>query len=932
MQMQAVASPLLPATPEATPLYGRQAELERIGALLDAARASRSGVLVLRGEAGIGKSALLEQAGERAGAMRVLSCRGTESERRLPFAALHQLVRRILDHADAIPGVQASALRGALGFEPSARAGRFLVSLAVLSLLAEAAESAPLLCAVDDAHWLDDASASALLFAARRLGAERIAMLFAGREGEEARFDPVGLPELRLAGLDPDAARALLERCAAGRLARDVAERLVNATAGNPLALLELVAELTEAQRSGAEPIFGPLPVGAHVERSFLRRVRGLPRATQQLVLLAAADDSGDLTAVLDAAARLDIAAGALDEAERAGLIRVRGMRLEFRHPLVRSAVYHGAPLSQRLAAHRALADVLVGAVTAERRSWHRAAASVEPDPAVVAELEQTARRAHERGAYGAASRGFERAAALSPDDAQRARLLTRAAENAWLPGEVARARTLLARARALAGEPIARADVARLAGLIELACGVPAEACRMLFRAGTAVAPVDAERALYLFSLAALGGAYARDREAIVAIADSAECLDVPGGAANRFLLVRLAGLRAHFAGDFEAAAPKLKTTLETACEADVLNPEQLADRFALGGPVGWFLCDDRAVLALHRAVAARAREHGAVMLLGQTLPWIALGDIWAGHWPSAAAQLSEGVELARAAGQHQIEAHMLAVQALLAALRGDEDECRALAAESLELALARRLVHVHCCATWALLVLELGLGRADAALAHAHALPRTAGVEWDALDRIEAAFRSGDRATARRWLDEFEPWANGSAAPWGTAVALHCRALLAEGDDEAARLFEDALALHERASRPFERARTELAFGELLRRARRRSDARVHLRAALQQFEMLGSALWAERARTELRASGETSRKRDPSTLDQLTAQELQIAQLVAQGRTNRDVAAQLFLSPRTIDFHLRNVFRKLGISSRIELVRGDLARSGA
>jgi DNA-binding CsgD family transcriptional regulator len=335
--------------------------------------------------------------------------------------------------------------------------------------------------------------------------------------------------------------------------------------------------------------------------------------------------------------------------------------------------------------------------------------------------------------------------------------------------------------------------------------------------------------------------------------------------------------------------------------------------------------------VLALHRRVAARAREKGAIALVAQTLPWVALGDIWSGHWAAASAQLGEGLELARFTGQHQIRAHLLAVQSLLSALRGAEAQARALAFEALELASALRLVHVSCCATWALAVLELGLGRPEAALAHAGALPTSAGIEWDALDRIEAAIRAGDPGTARSWLDAFEPWAESSTAPWGRAVVDHCRALLADDEAEAERRFRSALAIHDGAARPFERARTELAFGEALRRARRRSQSRAHLRAALETFESLGSELWAERARSELRASGERSRKRDPSTLDDLTAQELQIAHLVAQGGTNRAIAAQLFLSPRTIDFHLRNVFRKLGITSRTELARLDLAPRG-
>jgi DNA-binding CsgD family transcriptional regulator len=468
----------------------------------------------------------------------------------------------------------------------------------------------------------------------------------------------------------------------------------------------------------------------------------------------------------------------------------------------------------------------------------------------------------------------------------------------------------------------VLRSDIERLAGVIELTCGVPADSSQILFRAATAVAPVDPERALYLLSLASWGAAFARDGETVAAIATRAERLAVPDSPANEFLMLRLLGLRAHFTGDFGGAAPKLRTTLE---HADRTDADGLLERFGLAGPVGLFLCDDRAVLALHRRVAARARETGAIALLAQTLPWLALGDLWSGHWAAASAQLSEGLELAQVTGQHQIRAHLLAVQALLSALRGAEARCRALAAAALELASALRLVHVSCCATWALAVLELSLGRPEAALAHAGALPTSAGIEWDALDRIEAAIRAGDPATARRWLDAFEPWAAGSTAPWGRAVVDHGRALLADDAAEAERRFQSALAIHEGAARPFERARTELAFGERLRRAKQRAEAREPLTAALDAFERLGARPWAERARTELRATGGTAGgRRAQAAAEQLTPHELQIAVLVSQGMTNREAAAALFLSPKTIEYHLGQIYRKLDVRGRAQLAR--------
>jgi DNA-binding CsgD family transcriptional regulator len=907
-------------------LHGREPELERIEAVLASARQARSAVLAITGQAGIGKTALLDVARERAADMLVLACRGTQSEARLPFAALHQLLRPALGHLDAVPAVQAGALRSALGLEAAGgRPERLLVSLGVLSLLAEAARDRPLLCLVDDVQWIDDASVDALAFAARRLDHEPIAMLFASRDDDDVRVEAQHLPQLPLAGLDDDAARALL----AG-LGDDVAQRLLALAAGNPLALLELSGALTDDQRSGVEPFVGPPGLSAHLERTFLERARRLPRPAQRLLLVAATDESGETTTILDAAAHLGLGTEALDDAERAGLVRTCSRHLEFRHPLVRSAIYHAAPLSDRLAAHAALAAILVGDARADRRAWHRAAATVQPDPSVVADLEQAAERARARGGHDAASLALERAAALAGDEAETARLLVAAAESAWLRGRAPRALALLRRVQALPAAAAVRADAGRLRGMIEISSGVPAESSALLVAVAQDVAGCDPERALYLLSLAGWGAACARDADAIVAIADAAQRLAVPERPANRFLRLRLAGLRAHFTGDFDRAAEHFRATLALADEPSVATglPEQLG----LLSPVGVFLCDDSAVLALHRRAAARAREDGMVSVLAQALPWVALGDLWGGQPASACAALAEGLELARLTGQRQTAAHLIAIRALLAAVRGDEPSCRALAADALAQAADRRLLHVTCCATWALEVLELGLGRPEAALAHARALPAAAGIDWDALDRIEAAARAGAPDLARAWLERFEPWARSSRAPWGEAVALHCRALLAADDAEAEALFGQALALHERAQRPFERARTELALGERLRRAHRRADARTHLRAALDRFEAIGAEAWAGRARAELRASGERARRRDPSTLDQLTAQEVQIVQLVAEGRTNRDVAGQLFLSPRTIDFHLRNVFRKLGITSRTELARMDVAQAPA
>jgi DNA-binding CsgD family transcriptional regulator len=910
-------------------LVGRDAERSRIADLLEEARGGRSGVLVLRGEPGVGKSALLADALEHAEGMTVLSGRGVESEAHLPYAGLHQLVRPILDGLDHLPAPQARALRGALGLEAGARDEWFLVSLSVLSLLAEAAEQKPLLCVVDDAHWLDDASAESLVFAARRLEAEGIAILFAAREGEIRAFEAPGLEELRLTGLDMESAAALLETVAAAPPSAEARERLIEGTDGNPLALIELSSSLSERQLRGLEPLEELLPVGARIERAFLSRVQRLPEETQTLLLLAAVEDAGSTASVFAAAEHLGLARGALDPAEQADLVQVRGSHLEFRHPLIRSAIYQAAPLSRRLAAHHALASVLTADADADRRAWHRSAATVEPDASVAKELEQAARRAEQRSGFVAASLAFERAAALSTDEQDQLRLLNGAVGAAWFAGRLERALVLLARARPLARDAPTRAEIECWRGLIELNAGVPAEAGELLLAAAADLERSDKRRALYIYGLACIAAGYSGRGDTVAAIARRATGVPPEDGVA-RFLAHFVEGMAAYFETDFARSAQSLRAALDSADDADEAASAAYRGVLLLAGGAGLFLGDDAAAERLNRRLAFRAREAGHLPLLTQAVPRLALAEIGAGHLRAANASLTDGIRLARQGGQHQVVSHMLAVLALIAALRGHEEECRSMANEALELASARSLVHVSLTAHWALLALELGLGHADDALSHARRISELPLRIWAGADRVEAAFRAGDAELAEAWLDEYEAWATGTAQPWALSSVQRCRALIAGDSEEADRLFAAALAIEGHASRPLEHARTELARGEFLRRTRRRREAREHLREALAGFEAVGAEAWAERARVELRASGQTARRRESSTRDDLTAQELQIARLVAEGLSNREVAAHLFLSPRTIDFHLRNIFRKLGISSRMQLVQFDLGGS--
>jgi DNA-binding CsgD family transcriptional regulator len=907
-------------------LLGRDAERGRIADLLDEAREGRSGVLVLRGDPGVGKSALLADAVERADGMLVLSGRGIESEAHLPYAGLHQIVRPVLGCLDALPEPQARALRGALGLEAGASDEWFLVSLAVLSLLAEAAEHEPLLCVVDDAHWLDDASAESLAFAARRLEAERIAMLFAARVGEVRTFEAPGLDELRLTGLDRESASGLLETVAGAPPSPEARERLIEGTDGNPLALIELSSTLSERQLQGLEPLEEPLPVGAQIERAFLSRAHGLPEETQAILLLAAVEHTGSTATVLAAAQHLGLDLEALDHAERAGLVQIRGPQLEYRHPLIRSAIYQAAPFSRRSAAHQALATVLTAEADADRRAWHRAAASVEPDASVADELEQAAHRAEQRSGFVPASLAYERAAALATNEQDELRLLSRAVGAAWLGGRLEQALVLLARARPLATDPFVRAEMDCWRGLIELNTGTPAEAGELLLAAAAELAETDRQRALYIYGLACIAAGYAGRGDTMAAIAERAAELQTEDGA-GRFLTQFVAGMGAYFGGDFATASGALRAALDHADEADAAISGTHRGVLLLAGGAALFLGDDPAADRLNRRLAVRAREAGHLPLLTQALPRLATTEIAAGHLAAAHATLTDGIRLARQGGQHQVVSHMLAVLALIAALRGEVDECRSLSTEALELAATRRLAHVSLTAHWALLVLELGLGHVDEALIEARQISDLPVRLWAAPDRIEAAVRAGELPLAETWATELDSWAQGAGQPWAVATNLRCRALIAGETDEAGRLFAAALAADESTLRPLERARTELAHGEFLRRMRRRREAREHLHAALAGFEAAGAEAWAERARVELRASGQTARRREPSTRDDLTAQELQIARLVAQGLSNREVAAQLFLSPRTIDFHLRNVFRKLRISSRMQLVQIDL-----
>jgi DNA-binding CsgD family transcriptional regulator len=909
-------------------LYGRDDERARIGALLDAARSSRSGVLVVRGEPGIGKTALLEDARERATDMHVLVARGIESESELPFAGLHQLVRPALDRVEHLPGPQAHALRAALGLAERAGEDRFLTSVACLTLLADLADRRPVVCLVDDAQWLDAPSADALLFVARRLDAEGIVMLFGARDGDERHFDSGALPALHLSGLDAEAAATVVARHADTELSPAVRELLVEQADGNALALVELPTALTAAQLAGEHALPDVLPLSRDVERLFLERVRRLSEPTQRLLLVAAADDTGSVTTIVQAAEALGADGSALAAAEQSGLVAVRGSRLELRHPLVRSAVYQGSAWTERRAAHLALADAL-GAEEADRRAWHRAAA-LESDEDVLRQLDDAAKRASARGGHAAAARAYERAAALTSDPPARGRRLVAAAVAASMAGRNDYAVALAEQAAPVIDDPLGRAEAARVRGLAELYRGTPAKGLRIFLAGARELPDGETEKALEMLVHAAESASLAGDPEGMRDVSGAASKLSVGDDERARFLFHFVSGLGPFSEGD-PAGAPLLERAVVLGESAED------AQRVFWASAAAAFMGDLERGSVLAVRAAALARRRGEVALVAQALGSCAAYLLVDNRLAQAAADAEEAVRLGREIGAENLTGLPLGVLAMVAAIRGREDLARELADEGAGLARPRGLALPAAFAVWALANIELARGRWAQALEHYDALSDVRpgfGHPLAAIltvpDRMETLVRLGRADEAIEALPAFEAWATHAGASAKSRLAS-CRALVANGD-EATEHFEDAVRRAD-ATRPFDLARIRLLYGEHLRRERRRVDAREHLRAAIEAFEGFDAVVWAGRARTELRASGETARKRDPSTISQLTPQEVQIARMVADGLSNKEVAAQLFLSPRTIDSHLRNIFAKLAITSRVQLARlplGDTAVS--
>jgi DNA-binding CsgD family transcriptional regulator len=911
-------------------LIGRSAECATLEEVLAHARQGRSRVLVLRGEPGIGKTALLDHTVHQAHGFTVVAARGVESEAELAFAGLVDLTRPLLTHLPRLPKVQAAALKAALALGPPVSGDRFTIAVATLTLLGTAAERRPLLVVVDDAHWLDGPSAEVIGFVARRLQVEEIVLLMALRDGEPATLDPSGLTELKVHGLDPTDAEILIHRKAPTPVAAGVAARLAQATGGNPLALLELPTLLSPDQLAGTAPLEEPLPAGDSIQRAFLRRVARLTTLTLTALLVAAASDTGDPAIIVGAASQLGANTMALEAAEAAGLVRLGRLGLEFRHPLLRAAVYHGAAPQARRAAHHAAAVAFQQAGDADRAAWQLAAATIAADEQVAEALEQAGLRAQARGGYGAAAHALERAAQLSPDPTGRAHRLLGAAEAYWYAGHLNNAIRMLDQALPLAADPGQRADVQHLKGQIETWRGNMSPAWQLLVTEGELAATANSEKAALMladasFPLAATGGDHAK----VLETARRAEALSKGSRRAVQTYASMSLGVALVICGQANEGYPLI---LQTRNDLQHEDPSLLRSALAQHASQTsvWVEDWERARSTLEEAISSARAQSAPGTFLPYNLGCRSELDYRAGRWDEAAAEATEGVRLAGETGQWSVLSFDLVCLARVNAARGNEQACRANVAEALELADRYEITVVKVYAASILGLLELGLGRLDQAIAHLElvadllapiGLGEPGTVQW-APDYIEACARAGKVEEATKALESFQHQAEATERTWALATVARCHGLLAHPND-AEEAFAQAYQWHTHCPMPFELARTQLCHGQQLRRAKHRTAARERLRAALATFDQLDARPWTDQARAELQATGETARRRAQPPTRRLTPQEFQVARLVADGRSNREIAAALFLSPKTVEFHLGSIHRKLGTTSRAQLV---------
>jgi DNA-binding CsgD family transcriptional regulator len=905
-------------------LLGRRSACEVLDRLVAGVAAGQSRVLVLRGEAGVGKTALLEHLAASAPGCRIARASGVESEMELAFAGLHALCAPMLGHLERLPDPQRDALGTAFGLTAGEPPDRFLVGLAILSLLAEVAEERPLICIVDDAQWLDRISAQTLTFVARRLLAERVGLVFALREpGGEPGL--AGLPELSIDGIDGPDADALLDATVPGPLDERVRARILAEARGNPLALLELPRGLTPANVAGGFGLPGTMPLTSRIEQGFVRQLEPLPVDTRRLLLLAAAEPVGDVTLLWRAAERLGIGPADAAPAEAAGLVEI-GARVRFRHPLVRSAAYRAATEPERRQVHAALADATDPQLDLDRRAWHRAHATAGPDAAVADELERSAERARARGGVAAAAAFLQAAAELTADPADRGGRALAAAQAKFESGAPEAVQELLAVAETCPLDGLQSARLAHLRAQIAFVFGRGSDAPALLLHAAAMLAALDPalSRETYLEALGAAMYSGRIDADSGVVKAAEAARAAPAGPQPPRSSDLVLDGLAIRCTEGPGAGVPPLKAALQ-AYSSETLESHAEIMRWLLLSPVVqsmtvFELWDDDAFHALATRGVQLARDTGALAMLPVALVYRSGMHLFGGEFAAASALIQEADAIAVATGNPSL----MYARLLLDAWRGVEAEATALINAGLVTAGGEG--RVVAMAGYAIAVLNNGLGRYAAALDGARRGSDDGdwGYAGAALpELVEAASRSGRPDVAAAALSRLEERTRAAGTDWALGVLTRAQALSSEGE-VADALYREAIARLERTRIRIELARARLLYGERLRRENRRTDAREQLRAAHDTFARAGAEAFAERARRELLATGETVRTLTNETRDALTPQETQIARLAADGNTNPEIGAQLFISPRTVEYHLRKVFTKLDVGSRRQLRR--------
>lgn len=922
------------------PIIGRRVERRRLVRLIEGCLDGEGGGLLLTGDTGIGKTALLRYAEERAAGLRVLRADGVPSEETLAYGAVHRVVRALAGGLPRLPPSSREVLERLLVRRASPPRERLPVAVAALGLLARAAAMRPILVLADDLGSVDAESRYVLGFVARRISTERVALL-AATDGDAAALLP-GVPELPLGGMDEEDCLRLVAQSGSSPVAPAVCEVLVHAADGNPLLLLEMLRTLTPAQLSQPSLLPDPLPPGPRIARARLARLRDLPEDCRRLVVLLAAEPRLDPAALFHVARVAGMDPAALEPAVDAGLVMLSATAVFFRRPELRRIVYHGVDLAERHQAHETLARAF-GETGDERRYWHRAALHPGPDDEIADVLAAQGAAARRRGEQPYAAALLARSAELTTDDARRGDRLADAAECHGRAGRPRRAVRLLERAAPLVApdRPALRGRIAYLRGVFALRYAGAADACDTLL--GAADDLVAADRPLAVKALVAAGEAGLHMGDAALAADAGRRLLAVldggPGAEDQRFAADFLLGVAGAFGERLPAAMARLRRMLDEA--GRVTDPELLT--WGSYGAI-FTAADVRARALAHRAVAL-ARADGDTATAARAMQYLAYAECWVNGPSAAALTATEGLRLARETGQLGCARNLMGMTMLSAGLSGDPEPCDAYAHRVVDEAAEHGLGLASALGLWGLAQLDLARGDWNAAAARLHHLARRPtghpGIATEAVPTyVEAAVRAGHRRRAESATAVFVRWADAVGDGWPMALAARCRALLATGDPE--EHFRHALHLHRTGDREIERARTELLYGEYLSRGRRRGAARPHLREAADIFQRHGARLWLERARAELRASGDDLGGPAPSapapgggTVDtsaDLTARQHQIVLLVAAGATNREVAAQLSLSPRTVDYHLRRVFGRLGITSRAELIRRYAPASGA